>query len=427
MDRARAPLLALLASLGLLALACTRTESEQPSSTSSASPSAPQDTSPPLNDTRPPSEPSWTEPTRSHLLLHQHLPEQDSAKLLPMTLSTDPPAPGLARTHAASPLPNWPGHFTSELSHDGGNQYVIVQGAPEAWQLEAWPFALTSDPTARVELGEVLPAAVTLIGADVLLGQANTIAWIDLAADPPTRVELTRRDELFGKAYDLFVRSGSWLIAIDDQVSPIWADGFRLGLGQPERIQDLELPSAINGSYYAGQLVASGPTDGVLYLLLHYGIMDGHGHDLTALTLRAGKLSVSSEVLINSSAGIDPPVLEEHVDRRTDKPTKLAAGVDYSEWTQIAYALAGGQPRLLISAGERGLLELPIDFGPTTKANVIELGGSVLDVIALGERTFTLVSSEQVGGELVELSLQPTGAKLERRTPLPEVYQRFVR
>lgn len=66
--------------------------------------------------------------------------------------------------------------------------------------------------------------------------------------------------------------------------------------------------------------------------------MDGHGHDLTALPLRDGKLTISSEILINSSAGVDPPVLEEHVDRGTHQPTKLAAGVDYTEWTQIAYA-----------------------------------------------------------------------------------------
>lgn len=407
--------------LASLALACVRAEPER------AEPAAVADAKSPSPSERPeaPRE-RWTEPTRSHLLVHQHTPEQADAKLLPIALSEDALTLGSPRTHAASALPDWPGHFGSEASHDGGSRYVIVQGEAERWQLEAWTLAPADEPAARVDIGSVLPAAVVLINDDVLLGQANTIAWIDLGAEPRTRVELTRRDELFGKAYDLFVRSGSWLIAIDDQVSPIWADGFRLGLGQPERIQDFELPSAINGSYYAGTLVASGATDGVLYLLLHYGIMDGHGHDLTALGIRDGKLTVSSEVLINSSAGIDPPVLEEHVDRGTQQPVKLSAGTEYTEWTAVAHVPDGEQSRLLISAGARGLFELPLEFGPQTKAKVIDLGGAVLDVLVLGERVFALVTIEQpsLHSELLELSL--AGA-VERRTALPEVYHRFVR
>lgn len=416
----------LVAAFGLLALACTRTEPERSEPASTTEVARPPEL-PPSAD-RPPVDSSFSEPTRSHLLVHQHLPEQADAKVLPIALAVDSATLGSARTHAASALPNWPGHFGSELSHDGGSRYVIVQGEPNAWRLEVWDLAGTTEPAAQIEIGEVLPAAVTLIGDDVLLGQDNAIAWVDLAADPKQRVELTRRADMSDKAYDLFVRSGSWLIAIDDQVSPIWADGFRLGPGQPERIQDFELPSAINGSYYAGQLIASGPSDGVLYLLLHYGIMDGHGHDLTALAIRDGKLSVAPDVLINSSAGIDPPVLEEHVPRGSKQPVKLAAGVDYSEWSQIAYApaIAGGQPRLLISAGVRGLFELPLEFGPQSEAHVIELGGAVLDVIVLGERTLALVNDEQ-HSELVELSLQPVGGEAGRRTALPELYQRFVR
>jgi hypothetical protein len=413
-----------LVSLGLFGLACT-VEPERAKPTSTAeNPSVLRDASVP-EDTEAPVAREWTEPVRTHLLVHQHLPERAEAKVLPIGLSEDAPTLGTARAHAASARPDWPGHFASELSHDGGSRYVIVQGEPAQWRLELWKVETATEPSARIEIGDVLPAAVTLIGDDVLLGQANTIAWIDLAAEPKARVELARRDEMFGKAYDLFVRSGSWLIAIDDQVTPIYADGFRLGPKQPERIQDFALPSAINGSYYAAELVASGPADGKLYLLLHYGIMDGHGHDLTVLPIRDGKLTVSSEVVINSSVSEDPPVLEEHVDRGTRKPEKLAAGSDYSEWTQIAY-VPGAQPRLLISAGVRGLFELPIDFGPQTKAKVIELGGSVLDIMVLGERAVALVSVEQPSphGELIELSL---GGAIERRTTLPEVYQRFIR
>lgn len=411
-----------VATLVCLALACTRAESDRTEPALTAEP-PPQQHQP----SDPPAPSSWAEPVRSHLLLHRHSPEHPTAQLLSVTL-TGPPALGDSRSHPAPAHPDRSGHFTSLPAHDGTPRYAIIQATPTSWQLELWPLAPASTPLSQIDLGQVPPAAVTLIGDDVLLGQANTVTWIDLA-DPKPPIELTRREELFGKAYDLFVRSGPWLIAIDDEVAPIYADGFLLGAGQPERVQDFELPSAINGSYYAGELVATGPADGILYLLLHYGIMNGHGHDLTALPIRAGQLTVSSKVLINSSPGVDPPVLEEHVDRGSKKPVKLAAGTDYSEWTQLAYAPAGGQPRLLISAGPRGLFELPIDFGPQTKANVIDLGGAVHDVIVLGERVFALVSLDlpDPRGELVELSLPATGATVEHRIPLPDVHHRFVR
>jgi hypothetical protein len=404
---------------GVLALACSRSESERTEPAATGQQASPEPTAEPTAEPT-----TWKEPMRGMLLLHQHLPEQANAKVLAVEM-TDPSGPiiGKDRTHPASAMSDWPGHFASELSHAGGMDYAIVQGEPEKWRLELWDIS-KPEPVARVQIGDVLPSAVMLIHNHIFLGQANTIGWIDLDAEATIRVELTRRQELFGKAYDLFVRSGPWVIAIDDEVSPIWADGFRLGPGQPERIQDFALPSAINGSYYAGELVASDADDGVLYLLLHYGIMDGHGHDLTALTIRDGKLTVPSDVLINSSDGSNPPVLEEHVDRGTDKPVKLAAGTDYTEWSQIAY-VPGAQPRLLISAGARGLFELPIEFGPQSKADVIDLGGSVVDVMLIRERVYALVNNAT--SELVELSLQPVGGVVERRTALPDLYHRFVR
>jgi hypothetical protein len=392
-----------------------------------------------------PLERPWIEPARTHLLVRGHLHEQPEVRVLPISLVEAPasssstntstrasgPSVGSQQTLAAAPAPNWPGHFVSELAHGGSTRFVTVQGGPETWQLEVRDVDAPSSVVAQVEIGGVVPSALMMVGDSVFLGQADTVAWIDLAATPPVRSELHRRPDMVGKAYDLFVRSGSWLFAIDDQVGPIWADGFRLGGGKPERINDFTMPSAINGMYYAGELVASGPDQGVLYLLLHYGIMDGHGHDLTALTIREGKLQVDPEVLINSSAGIDPPVLEEHVDRGSGKPEKLAAGDAYSEWNSIVHVppVTGGPARLLISAVERGLLEIPIEFGPTTKASVIDLGGAVVDVMLIGGRVHALVDVEQplARSELVELTMLPSGARVERRTALPDRYQRFVR
>lgn len=433
--------------LGLLALACPQPERPEPVERVDAAVSLEDDrdpaaiTPPPI---APPTSPQWSEPARTHLLVHAHLPEQASAQVLPIALTEPPtsssstgpastrasgPSVGSGRSFAAAPAPNWPDHFVARLAHGGGSRYAVVQGGPEIWTLGV--IDIDAGPIVDIEIGSVLPAELMMVGDQVLLGQADTVAWIDLAARKPEWTQLHQRPDMVGKAYDVFVRSGAWFIAIDDQVGPIWADGFRLGVGKPERVQDYTMPSAINGMYYAGELVASGPDQGVLYLLLHYGIMSGHGHDLTALAIREGKLEVDPGVLLNSSTGNDPPVVEEHVDRGSGNPEKLVAGTSYSEWTSIAYvpAVAGGQPRLLISAVERGLLELPAEFGPTTKANVIDLGGAVLDVMLIEGRGFALVNVEQplARSELVELSLLPSGALVERRTALPGVYQRFVR
>ncbi len=385
----------------------------------------------------------FVEPVRTHLLVHAHVHDRPEAKILALALyepaltsssgSTSTAASGpsvvASRTHPAFPLSRWPGHFGSLVAHDGGTRYVVAQGAGEAWSLEAWSLE-GSSPSASASLGKAEPAAALLVGDDVLIGQGGAVTWVDLAA-PAAAVPLRERTDMFGKAYDVFLRSGAWVIAVDDVVSPIYADGFRLGAAKPEHVQDFVLPSAINGSYYAGTMVARGPADATLYLLLGYGIMDGHGHDLSALPIRAGKLAVPEGVILNSSARTDPPVLEEHVDRGSGLPETLAFGDVYSEWTQIAHApaVAGGAPRLLISAVERGLLELPVDFGPTTKAKAIDVGGKALDVIVIGGRVYVLVevSEPLVRSELVELALLPEGATVERRTALPEVYHRFVR
>lgn len=435
-----------LAPLVASLLACTPTPTPEASSDAGPKPKPkPSDAKP--SDAKPkleaPVEQPFVEPARTHLLVQAHVHDRSEAKVLAIALfepaltsssgstSTAASGPSLvgSRTHPAFPLTNWPGHFGSVVAHDGGTRYVVAQGEGERWSLEVWPLEGAS-PIATAALGKAQPAAAMLVGDDALIGQGGAVTWIDLAA-PAAAVPVRERADMFGKAYDVFLRSGAWVIAVDDVVTPIYADGFRLGGAKPEHVQDFVLPSAINGSYYAGTMLARGPADATLYLLLGYGIMDGHGHDLTALQIRAGKLAAPEGVILNSSARTDPPVLEEHVSRGTGLPETLAYGEIYSEWTQVAHAPAvpGGSPRLLISAVERGLLELPLEFGPTSKAKAIDVGGKALDVIVLGGRVYVLVevSEPLVRSELVELALLPEGATVERRTALPEVYHRFVR
>jgi hypothetical protein len=326
---------------------------------------------------------------------------------------------------------NWPGHFGMLAGHAGGERYVVVQGKPQSWSLQAHGLDPSAAALAEVALGEVVPAALHHVDEQVFVGQGDAVAYVDLRAAKPTRVELRKRPEMRFKAYDLFVRSGAWLLAIDDQVFPIYADGFRLDGPQPVHVHDWELPGAINGHYSLGVLIPSGPADGILYVGVDYGIMDGHGHDLAALPIRAGKLEVGSDVILNSGSVESPPVLEEHVDRGTKQPTKLIAGSEYTDWHRLEYLPDGvaGEARLLIAAGARGLLELTPNFGPQTKAELLEVGGEVSDLLVDAGRVWALVSPSDGAGksELVEVVFEARGGgHVERRVPLPERFDRIV-
>jgi hypothetical protein len=158
-----------------------------------------------------------------------------------------------------------------------------------------------------------------------------------------------------------------------------------------------------------------------------YGIMDGHGQDLAALAIRDHALAVGPDVTLNSHAMEDPPVLEEHVSRETGKPEKLAFGRDYTPWTGLArVAPAEGPAWILLAAGPRGLLLLPERFGPTTRAEAVDVGGECADVLVDGERVLALVAGPAPA--LVELLATAKGLEPgPGPVPLPEAYHRFVR
>ncbi len=379
---------------------------------------------------------TWAEPGRTHLLLLGHTPELADARLLPIALrelaTNAPPSPSAIRTLPALEHESWPGHTAMVVAHGGGERWAAAQGRPGTWTVQTFGVDPAVPASLELPIGEVIPAAMHQVGDHLFIGQGDTVAFIDLAATSPARTELRKRPEMRFKAYDLFVRSGAWLIAIDDQVFPIYADGFSLDRAAPRHVQDWELPGAINGHYYDGVLIPSGPADGVLYVLLAYGIRTGNGHNLAALPIRAGKLDVDEGLILNNADGKSPPVLEEHVDRGTHKPTHLIAGSEYSEWTRLEYLPDGvaGEARLLLAAGPRGLLELSPNFGPDSKADMLELGGEAWDLRVVDGKIWALVSPSDptTTSELIEVVLEARGGgRVERRIALPGRFHRIVR
>lgn len=290
----------------------------------------------------------------------------------------------------AVPNPRWPGHHLSLVSHDGGDHWMALE--PKNGELAIVRRHVDGREVGFVPIGADPPAALHAFGTRVFVGRAAAVALADFAAPHPALTVLHERADMYGKPYDLFVRSGDWLVAIDDEVSPIYADTFTIGEAAIVHDTAWDMPTFINGSYYAGALRVDAARTGTLYALAHYGIMSGNGQDLVALPLERGKLTVGGDVILNGRVLTSPPVLEEHADRGSGKPDKLVAGTEMTGWRDLAVAPAAGDSgRLLIAASERGLLSLPTDFGPSTKADMIDLGGPCLDVRVEGGVVHALV------------------------------------
>jgi hypothetical protein len=359
---------------------------------------------------------AWTEPARTHLLLGKHAPEAKAARYVAVELEGGKVLP--VRDVEAVPIENRPDHFASVAGHGGGARWVTQRPASEGVELVELDVA---DPAHAVAVK--LPkaaAAVHVIGASAIVGIGNGLHWVDLGEASPKPELLLERALPGGKAYDVFVRDGGWLFAIDDVVTPIYADTFRV---QPDgslvHEQGFELPSMINGRYHAGVLSAAGKDSGTLFVLGGYGIMSGHGQDLAALPVEAGRPKHDGELVINSTVSTDPPVLEEHVDRGTDKPEKLVAGTEFTPWPDVELAGAGDKC-LLLPAGTRGLLGVPAVFTPDTKAQVM-FAEPTIDVEVDGDRIFVLT-----GKQLVELAWALPQPTVKARFDLPDTFDRIV-
>jgi len=355
------------------------------------------------------------------VLVEKHDDQAARASYVAIDLAAARPAFLSLGDAPALPQSSWQGHFRTVAAHDGarwvrgedkGGRYALVIG--DARGGAARTIDIEGEPTSLHMHGDAL-----------YVGLGRRVGWIDLAARQPAFRELAAHEHEF-KAYDLFVRAGDRLVAIDDVVMPMVADWFAVGEKAPRRLADWRLPGVINGHYDLAALQADGAGGFTLYLIAPYGIMDGSGHDLVALPVRGDKLVFQDDLVLQNGRGGPTPVLEEHVDRGSGKPVSLVAGSEVTDWTGLAIDPDSG--RLLVAAGKRGLIVLPGDFTAQSKGQLVDLGGECRDVAVRGGALVALVAP--VGGdktsELVLLTRAGDGYAAGSRHTLPAAFDRIV-
>ncbi len=328
--------------------------------------------------------------------------------------------------HAALPYRDWEGHFRTVAAHQGPRWLRATSTGGEAprFAVELGSAAEPKKAPRVIDLGEREPTALHLTGEILYVGAGQEVGWVDLAAQQPAFATLVQRDLRGEKAYDLFVRLGDRLVAIDDIVRPMMADWFALdAAARATRIGDWALPGVINGHYAHGALRARGGGTFTLYLIAPYGIMSGDGHNLVAVPIEKDRLVFEDGLVLQNAAGGATPVLEEQVSRDSGAVQSLVAGKVFTEWSGLAVDAAN--ETLLVAAGERGLLVLPADLAHDTRADVVSLGGACHDVVARGGRLLALVGAG-AGSELVTLERGAKGYAAGARVRLARAYRRIL-
>jgi hypothetical protein len=364
-------------------------------------------------------QPKETQETkRTHILLQGHSESGAKARYVAVSLAA---GAKLGKPFEVEGYPLSDNHYVSPAAYGGGAAWAQVESAGKGFQVVLRD--MKGGSVASAHVGDKPPAALHSLGKVFVLGQRNKVKWIDFRAAPPTVKTVLERPLPVYKHYDLFARQGDWLVAIDDVVSPIYADTFRVGkkLGLTHE-EGLTLPGSINGSYTLAVLTRSKAREGVLYTVVPYHIMSGYGHDLAALKLSNGKAAWSGDDVLQNSRG-DPPVLEEHVSGRGQGKADLVSGKAFTHWTGLTALPA--RKLLLVAAGTRGLLQIPMKFDRNTKGKALKLGARCLDVALLAGRLWVLVGGEDSKPALVELD--PVKLSELKRTPLPTIYEKIVR
>lgn len=371
------------------------------------------------------------------LLLEAHLPEQASARYQAVRVAPDGSVTMAESMEApALPLQNWPGHFRTAAAFDHGlwaraEQTSAPDVKPATHRVVVRHLGGGAGAEVAIEVGAAQPAALHLAAGGLFLGSAGRVAWTDLGR-PAAPTTLVERDMQY-KEYDLFVRDGDRVLAIDDVVTPMLADWFRVGPGRaPERLGDFTMPGLINGHYDLAALVPGpGPDEWRVYVVAPYGIMSGWGHELAVLPIRKDKLDVPERMLLNGGAGGAGVGQEEHVDRGTGKPERLTTGTEFTAFTGLAVAPDG---HVLVAAGARGVLV----FAATLAGAPTVLPGSCHDVIVFEGRLFALceepaapaggaaVDAGAAVGVLLGLKMEGDSVVEVSRTRLPAPYRRFV-
>lgn len=331
---------------------------------------------------------------------------------------------------AAVPLKNRPGHYQIVAGHDGGDALVVATAASASGPAQLAIRDLGERSAWRtVDLADDVPAALHVAGGWAYVGQLGRVSALDLGEPAPTVRELVRRPDMQFKAYDVFARAGAWLIAIDDVVTPIFADSFDLSSGRPAHRAGFELPGAVNGHYALAALRADGSFGGDLYAIIPFHVIDGPGHDLVRLEMLDGSYrDPRGGVLVNTGGSRAVPMVGEADYRGSGRPSSLLAGSERTAWTGLAHVATGGAGTVLVAANERGLFAFDGRFKSGSRPVVHDLGGAVVDVIADGARCWILRRTDDPDRlDLVALQvLGPSEVRIGRGVALDGRFERFV-
>lgn len=319
---------------------------------------------------------------------------------------------------------NRPGHYYGLAAVGQGRAFHPIHDK-DGWRLAVRDLQAGKN-LSEIKLEVDAVTALMAVGNDLFIGAGMSVGRLSLG-DSSFQVLADRKSGFAGKAYDLFARDGRTVVAIDDLVTPIWADLLWPEGGAWKR-EPWTLPSFINGTYRLAAVHLDDKNDknGTLYAIGSYGIQSGNGQDLTRLAIVGGKLQVKEGAILNGGMGDDLPVLEEHIDRGTDKVEKIIAGKNVTPWTGLALVKgkSGAVNEVAIAAGTRGLLVVPADFGRTSKARVVQLG-HVYDVANIGDQIIALTKGIEDGASTV-LWLDPT-LSTSKSVELAGIYTQIVR
>jgi len=231
----------------------------------------------------------------------------------------------------------------------------------------------------------------------VYLGFQTSVGWIDFASAAASPVyEQIYVNNLLGvdvdssnKAYDMFICHDDTLVAIDDCCFPFYADTFVLDPdnGRPIHVRHWELPWLVNGRY---TMAAASPNNQELQLFLasEFHCRGGLGRELWRLEFEECiSLSSTTSRPIHTFASRPKGTRLTEVRRMDGTCDSLTPNMPETngDWFGVQWnAMAVTKDLLLLAAGRRGILSLPLNFGPETKACAFpNLGGWVWDVTVL--------------------------------------------
>jgi hypothetical protein len=353
------------------------------------------------------------------LLLEQHAQRAPTVRHVAVELGADlrtpPTTTDLGESPALALYPNDKAPHHAVAAHDGTRWVQVVDS--ERGGLRAVVRSLpASTPLATIELGDITPAALHLVGDALWIGARSKVGWADLAERSPKVRTLVERDQRRAKYYDLFAHSGDRLIAIDDVVRPLYADWFALDArGAPgEHLGDWILPGMVNGHYTGATLVRDGEGFALFTTSTSSSGYSGPGQGMF-------RLPIAGDAYVSRGDAMQPDISETDMTRRR-QPSALVAGTTFTAWEGFAVSPDGEQ--VLIAAGERGLLVMPSKLPSGVTAATIDLGGKVRDVTVRGAELFALVSTEAGTSELVVLA--PDTLEVAARHALPGELDRFV-